>query len=110
MMAAPEIQLTEQQRYWLEQVQTCEASGKTLAQYAADQGDAKALYAGKRSLVKKGILPRTRTAHFRRVQVTGATLGGEWRIQLPNGVTVIFAGSVDTPTLTRVLSTAAVLD
>lgn len=31
-MAAPEIQLTEQQRYWLEQVQACEASGKTLAQ------------------------------------------------------------------------------
>jgi len=41
--------LTERQRYWLEQVRACEASGKTVAEYAAEQGfSAQALYAGKK--------------------------------------------------------------
>jgi len=30
--------LTERQRYWLEQVRACEASGKTVGEYAAEQG------------------------------------------------------------------------
>jgi len=38
MSEAEGIGLTERQRYWLEQVQACEASGKTIAEYAADQG------------------------------------------------------------------------
>jgi len=58
--------LIERQRFWLEQVQACEASGKTVVEYAADQGfDARAMYAGKKVLVKKGILPRTHSPSFR---------------------------------------------
>lgn len=103
--------LTERQRYWLEQIQLCEASGKTIAEYAIDQGiDAKAMYAGKKTLVKKGVLPRTRPARFQRAQVVNPVVDSEWRIQLPNGVSVAFAGPVDARTLTTVLSTAAAVN
>jgi hypothetical protein len=102
--------LTERQRYWLEQVRACEASGKTVAEYASEQGfSAQALYAGKKLLVRKGVLPRTRPLRFQRVQVAGVPVGNEWRIQLPNGVTVSCSGAVDAGSLATVLSTAAAL-
>ena len=101
--------LTERQRYWLKEVKACEASGKTVAEYALDQGiDVKAMYAGKKTLVKKGILPRTRRPRFHRAQVVAPTVKGEWHIQLPNGVSVSFMGAVvDSDTLAAVLNTAA---
>jgi hypothetical protein len=102
--------LTERQRYWLEHVRACEASGKTVAEYASEQGfSAQALYAGKKLLVRKGVLPRTRPLRFQRVQVAGVPVGNEWRIQLPNGVTVSCSGAVDAGSLATVLSTAAAL-
>jgi hypothetical protein len=103
--------LTERQRYWLNHIQACEASGKRVAEYAADQQiDAKAMYAGKKALVKKGVLPRTHVARFQRAQVLEPVMGGECRIQLPNGVSVSFTGSVDVETLTTVLTAAVALD
>jgi hypothetical protein len=100
--------LTERQRFWLEHIQTCEASGKSIAEYAASQGiTARAMYAGKKTLVKKGVLPRTHPARFQRVQVMEATLSSQWRIGLPNGISVAFAGEVDARTLTTVLRSAA---
>jgi len=100
--------LTERQRYWLEQVRACAASGKTVAEYAAEQGiSAQALYAGKKLLVRKGVLPRTRPLRFQRVRVAGMPAGTEWRIQLPNGLSVCCSGAVDAGTLATVLSTAA---
>jgi hypothetical protein len=102
--------LTERQRYWLEQVRACETSGKTVAVYAAEQGfSAQALYAGKKLLVRKGVLPRTRPLRFQRVQVAGVAVGNEWRIQLPNGVSVFCSGAVDAGALATVLTTAAAL-
>jgi hypothetical protein len=102
--------LTERQQYWLEQVRACEASGKSIAEYAADQGiDAKAMYAGKKALVKKGVLPRSRPAQFQRAQVVDPVMGSEWHIQLPNGVSIAFSGAVDAGTLTTVLNSAASL-
>jgi hypothetical protein len=102
--------LTERQHYWLEQVRACEASGKTVAEYAAEQGfSAQAMYAGKKLLVRKGVLPRTRPLRFQRVQIAGVPVGNEWRIQLPNGVTVSCSGAVDAGSLAIVLTTAAVL-
>ena len=99
---------TERQRYWLEQVLACEASGKSIAEYAADQGiDAKTMYAGKKALVKKGVLPRARPARFQRAQVVDPVLSSEWHIQLPNGVSIAFSGAVDAGTLTTVLNSAA---
>ena len=111
MAEAKETTLTERQRYWLEQIQACEVSGKTVAAYAADQGlDAASMYAGKKMLVKKGVLPTTRPSRFQRAQVAGVTVGNEWRIQLPNGVAVEFSGVVDSGTLATVLNTAAALE
>ena len=111
MKEASEISLTEHQRYWLKHVQACEASGKRITEYARDHGlGVRAMYDGKRVLVKKGVLPRTRATRFQRAQVVGPVMGSEWRIQLPNGVSVAFAGSVDTATLAAVLSTASALD
>ena len=104
--------LTERQRYWLEQIQACEASGGTVAEYAAAHGIAvQAMYAGKKVLVKKGVLAGTRRARFQRAQVVDAAVfSSEWRVQLPNGVSVAFAGAVDAGMLARVLSTAAAIE
>jgi len=103
--------LTERQRYWLEHVQACEASGKSIVEYAATQGiEARAMYAGKKTLVEKGVLPSIHPSRFQRVQVMEATLSSQWRIGLPNGVSVAFAGEVDARTLTTVLSSAAAVE
>ena len=111
MDKALEISLTEHQRYWLNHVRACEVSGKRITEYAAEHGlGVRAMYDGKRALVKKGVLPRTRAARFQRAQLVDPVMSSEWRIQLPNGVSVAFAGSVDAATLTTVLSAAAALD
>ena len=102
---------TDRQRYWLEHIQTCEASGKTVAEYAvAKEIEAKAMYAGKKMLVKKGVLPRTRPMRFQRAQVFDPVTSSEWRIQLPNGLSVAFAGPVDARILTTVLGIAAAIE
>jgi len=111
MDIAPGISLTEHQRYWLKHVRACEASGKRITEYATDHGlGVRAMYDGKRVLVKKGVLPCTRASRFQRAQVADPVMGSEWRIQLPNGVSVVFAGSVDAATLATVLSTAAAVE
>ena len=46
--------LTDWQRYWLEHIQACEASGKSMEEYAASQGIAvRAMFGGKKILVKR---------------------------------------------------------
>ena len=103
--------LTDRQRYWLEHIQACEASGKSIAEYAAAQEfGAQAMYAGKSALVKKGVLPATQPPRFQRVQVMEATLSSQWRIGLPNGVSVAFVGEVDGQALTTILHSAASLE
>ena len=110
MSEVEEMGLTERQRYWLAHAQACEASGKTIAEYAAEHSlAAQAMYAGKKMLVKKGVLPHTRRNRFQRAQVVGSVVGNEWRIQLPNGVSVAFSGAVDVGTLTTILNTVAAL-
>jgi hypothetical protein len=111
MKEASEISLTEHQRYWFKHIRACEASGKRITEYATDHGlGGRAMYDGKRVLVKKGVLPRTRATRFQRAQAVDPVMGSEWRIQLPNGMSVAFAGSVDAATLATVLSTVAALD
>jgi hypothetical protein len=106
-----EILLTEHQRYWLNHVRACEASGKRITEYATEQGlGVRAMYDGKRALVKKGVLPRTHATRFQRAQVVGPVMGSEWRIQLPNGVSVAFSGSVDAGSLTTVLRAVATVE
>jgi len=105
MDAAQGTRLTKHQRHWLEQIQACEASGKSVAEYASEHGfPVRAMYDAKKVLVKKGILPRTRHTRFQRVQTKAVTVGGDWRIQLPNGVSVDFSGPVDAGSLSTVLT------
>jgi len=111
MDGAPELSLTEHQRYWLNHVRACEASGKRITEYATDHGlGVRAMYDGKRALVKKGVLPRTRATRFQRARVVDPVMDSEWHIQSPNGVSVAFAGSVDAGSLTTVLRAAAVVE
>ena len=59
MDEAPDISLTKHQRYWLEHVRACEAPGKRITEYATDHGlGVRAMYDGKRVLVKKGVLQK----------------------------------------------------
>jgi hypothetical protein len=110
-MDIKEITLTERQRHWLEHLRACDASGKGIAGYAAAHGlDVKAMYAGKKVLVKKGVLPRTRPSRFQRAEVKGPVHGSAWRIQLPNGLSVTFSGAVDARALGTVLAAAATVD
>ncbi|MBE9549822.1 MAG: hypothetical protein IMF09_10495 [Proteobacteria bacterium] len=53
--------LTRRQRYWLEHIQACEASGKSMTEYAATEGfPVQTLYSSKNILIKKGVLPLTK--------------------------------------------------
>ena len=57
--------LTDRQRYWLEHIEACEASGKSMAEYAASKGIAvRAMYSGRKTLLNKGILPAEHSARF----------------------------------------------
>jgi hypothetical protein len=103
--------LTNRQRYWLAHVQACEAFGKSIAEYVTEHGvHVRAMYSGKKMLVNKGALPATQPTRFQRVQVMEAAASNQWRIGLPNGVSVAFAGEVDSRALSVVLSTAASLE
>jgi hypothetical protein len=111
MDAAEDADLTERQRYWLEQIKACEASGMSVSAYAAEQGfHVGGMYAGKKSLIKKGVLPQSSGARFQRVQAEDVSVDTEWRIQLPSGVSVKFSGNVDGGSLSTVLTTVARLE
>ena len=104
--------LTVRQRYWLEHVQAWKASGNTMSAYAEDQGFAvRAMYDGKKALVRKGVLPRsirrTPSPRFERVEVIDSSNEQQWRIELPNGAVVSFLGSVNSSDLNTVLKAAA---
>ena len=62
------------------------------------------MYAGKKKLIEKGALPRTHSPQFQRAQVVDTGVGNGWRIQLPNGTVVSFAGTVDAQALATVLT------
>ena len=108
MNEAHGAELTERQRYWLEQIKACEASGMSASAYAAAQGfHVGGMYAGKKSLISKGVLPQAAGARFQRVQAEVVSVDNEWRIRLPSGVSVEFSGNVDGGSLSTVLKTVA---
>ena len=108
MDVGEEARLTEHQRKWLGRVQACEASGKSVTAYASEHGfPVRAMYDAKKVLVRKGVLPRTQQTRFQRVKTTAVSIGGEWRVQLPSGVSVEFSGYVDAGSLSTVLNTVA---
>jgi hypothetical protein len=111
MVEVEDARLTEQQQKWLERVQACEASGMSVSAYASTHGfPVRAMYDAKKVLVRKGVLPRTRRSPFQRVQTEAVSVGGEWRVHLPNGVSVDFSGTVDAGSISTVLNTVAGLE
>ena len=106
-----EMKLTERQQYWLEHIQACETSGKSVARYAEEHGfHVGAMYAGKKMLVRKGALRGAPLSRFQRLQTVPVTGGLQWCIRLPNGVSVDFSGTVEAGALLTVLNTAADLE
>ena len=68
------------------------------------------MYSGKKILVKKGVLSGKQPVRFQRVQVMETSVHNQWRIGLPNGVSVAFVGKVDTQALSAMLRSAALLE
>lgn len=101
--------LTPCQQCWLEQIRACEASGKTVADFAVEHRlSARAMYSAKKALVSKGALSKTQQGRFRRAQIIDAVATtSEWQVCLPNGVSVAFRGEVDGEALATVLTAAA---
>ena len=103
--------LSERQRYWLEHVQSWNQSGMRMSEYAKDQGFAvRSMYDAKKALVKRGLLPRSRssyTTRFEQVQIIESSAESEWRVALPNGSVVEFSASFDEHVLGKVLRAAA---
>jgi hypothetical protein len=101
--------LTAHQQACLEHIQACEASGMTLAAYAAQKGlDVGPLYGARKVLKRKGLLAvRQEPSRFQRVRVALVDSDVDWRVALPNGVTVAFSGAVEAGVLSTVLSAAA---
>lgn len=102
--------LTDRQQYWLKHLRACETSGKTTIDYAREHDiNVKSLYSARKSLAGKGALPHLPKRHFQKAQVVNDVrpFDSQWQVQLPNGAVVGFSGSVDAPTLSLVLNTAA---
>jgi hypothetical protein len=106
-MSGGEVKLTARQRYWLEQIQACEASGLSATAYAASQGyKVRALYDAKKALLRKGLLAGF-PARFQRVHSPAPSVGSEWRVELANGAAVRFSGAVEAAALAAVLDAVA---
>jgi hypothetical protein len=100
--------LTAHQRACLEHIQACEASGMTVAAYAAEKGLAvRTLYDARKVLKRKGSVAVRQPSRFQRVRVAAADADAKWQVALPNGVTVAFSGAVEAGVLSTVLSAAA---
>lgn len=91
------------------------SSGLTAAAFCREKGlDAKYFSLRKRQLngASRGVVSTEKgavqAASFERARVTGHV--ADWRVQLSNGVSVVFSGSFDVRALTQVLNTAAAIE
>lgn len=103
----PEQNLTQQQCDWLKKLKACKASGKSMKAFAVSEGlSIQDLYSWKKTLVKKGVLPRSRAPRFQQAQIIEVATGYECRILLPNGVTVMLSGDAQDMSLVNILHSA----
>lgn len=81
---------TERQRYWMDHARRCEASGQSVAAYAADNGlPAWALYEARRRLRERALSASAAQPRFVRV-AAGAAMSTPLpcRAHLRNGVVI----------------------
>ena len=112
MARTDDCSLTERQQYWLKHIRACDASGQTSIDYAREHDiNVNSMYSARKALAEKGTLPPAQSIRFQKVRVMGSSPASDsqWNVQLPNGLTVSFGGTVDAATLSLVLSTAAAL-
>ena len=110
MAQTDEVSLTERQQYWLKHIRACDEAKQTSIDYAREHGvNVKSMYSARKALAEKGTLPRPQTPRFHKAQIANNPIrtGGQWQVQLPNGVVIAFGGAVDAKSLSLVLSTAA---
>jgi len=106
------LSLTDKQHHWLQHIRACELSGISVKAYAEQHGiKIKTLYYWKKTLVKKGALPRSRKPRtsavtFQRAQLIDKKLpDNQWNIHLPNGIQIGMTGVVNEAELALVLKT-----
>ena len=83
--------LTEQQHFWLKHYQTCQASGKSMAEYARKHGLAvKSFYYWKKRLLRLGAIAsdtQSKPPAFHKVSVQPSpVLKTACQLRFPNGI------------------------
>jgi len=89
--------LTKLQSKWLAIIKACEASGKSMRAYADAKGlVAQNLYAWKKVLIAKGLIPRESAGRFIKATIIKPVKNAhECQIILPNGVTVVVTNFIE---------------
>lgn len=96
--------LTARQSDWLDKLTACKKSGKSMKAFAASERlNLQDLYSWKKALVKKGVLPRSRSPQFQQVEIIDIVTECECRILLPNGVAVVLSVGVGDMSLLNIL-------
>jgi len=104
MTDKPKHKLTARQSEWLDKLTACKKSGKSMKAFAISEGlNLQDLYSWKKTLVKKGVLPRSRTPRFEPVEIIDAVAKCECRILLPNGVAVVLPVGAGNMSLLNIL-------
>lgn len=97
-MDPAETPLTDKQRYWLDQLKACEASGQSMRQYAnSHELNVTAFYNWKATLRRKGVLVNrpAESRLFRKAQVVDGRTLGRCRLVLSTGLTLEFDSSAE---------------
>ena len=96
--------LSKRQQFWFDHIKNCETSGQSLAGYAKENDlNVQTMYATKATLVSKGMLSQPIRPTFQRAKINATTIQHDWRIQLPNGINVIFSGAANINQLSSIL-------
>lgn len=108
--ARTQSELTERQQFWLEHLRACAKANQTTKDYAQAHGlSVKAMYSARKDLAQRGTPKIPINAPFARVQVAPSPSATHWSVQLSNGTTVSFSGTVDGKALHTILQAAASL-
>ena len=108
MTDTPSPILTERQHFWLAHLKACEAEGKATVEYAREHGlSPSGMYSARQDLVQKGVLPAPGKPRFTQARVVAPQVETQWQVQLSNGATVSFRGTVQRDALVTVLKAVA---
>lgn len=88
--------LTAKQQFWLEHVERCAESGRSMREYAkAHDLNVQSFYSWKAQLAKRSRIALKAGASFTEVQVRSATVPAVIQIRFPNGCVLEIRGLDD---------------